>query len=337
MKQVAVVIPNWNGKDTLGECLDSLIEQSVQAKIIVVENGSSDGSLEFIKSRYPNVQVIVNQRNLGFAGGVNCGIRAALDSGMEFVALFNNDAVADSRWIEWLLIEAEKHPQAGIITGKLLSLDGKRLDSTGDTYTNWGLPFPRGRNETKLDMYDNSRDVLGASGGASLYRTAMLKEIGLFDEDFFAYYEDVDLSLRAQLAGWKVRFVPQALAYHHIGHTSQKIKGFTTYQTMKNLPLVWFKNVPRKYFWRIGIRLALARCLFIVRAVSRHQGWMAMKGNIKGIQLCIKKFSERSHIQAHKKISDDYFWGIIIHDLPPNATGLRHLRSSWWKVTKRHG
>ena len=336
MKPV-IVVPNWNGKETLGACLDSLLSQSVAALIIVVENGSDDGSLDFIKAGYPEVQILVNQRNLGFAGGVNCGIRQALDMGAEFVALFNNDAVADIHWLEQLLNEATRSPSAGIITGKLVSLDKQYLDSTGDMYTNWGLPYPRGRGERELNKYDQARDVFGASGGASLYRTTMLKEIGLFDEDFFAYYEDIDLSFRAQTAGWKVRYTPRAIAYHHIGHTSGKIKGFTTYQTMKNLPLVWLKNVPAKYLWRVGWRLGLAHCMFMLRAFSRHQGLPAIQGGVKSLGLVSRKIKERTRIQASKKVSDEYLWDIIVHDLPPDAAKLRQLRLIWRRIIRQYG
>ena len=336
MKQTVIVVPNWNGKETLGACLDSLLNQSVAAYVVVVDNGSSDGSVDFITTHYPEVHMIVNQRNLGFAGGVNCGICQALDQNAEFVALFNNDAVADNHWLEQLLKEAEGHPGAGIITGKLVSFDRKFLDSTGDMYTNWGLPYPRGRDDKDLDKYDQSRDIFGASGGASLFRTVVFKEIGLFDEDFFAYYEDIDLSFRAQLAGWKVRYAPQAVAYHHIGHTSNKIKGFTTYQTMKNLPLVWLKNVPSRYLWSVGWRLGLANCLFILRAFVRRQGIAALKGSLKSLGLIYNKLPERKQIQANKKVSDDYFWGIIVHDLPPNAAKLRRVRLIWRRLA-RHG
>src|SRR5690606_20741179 len=141
-------------------------------------------------------------------------IRAALRKNTDYIALFNNDAVAHQDWLKNLVKTLEDDPETGIATCKLLSADKSRIDSTGDFYTTWGLPFPRGRGEAKLTKYDNDTRVFGASGGASLYRASMLKEIGLFDEDFFAYYEDVDISFRAQLAGWKVLYVPTAEAYH---------------------------------------------------------------------------------------------------------------------------
>jgi GT2 family glycosyltransferase len=213
----------------------------------------------------------------------------------------------------------------------VLTADGERLDSSGDYYTVWGLPYPRGRRQYDIRAYDDQTDIFAASGAASFYRIKALEQVGLFDEDFFAYYEDVDLGFRLQLAGWKAAFVPSALVYHRIGMTSSRVKGFTTYQTMKNLPLLWFKNVPRPYLWRTGWRLALAQTLFFGRAMSRGQGWLALKGAAMGVWLLIKKIPQRRRIQRSKKVSDIYIWRMLVHDLPPNAAALRRLRTFVWK------
>lgn len=336
MSRTAIVIPNLNGADSIGACLDSLIGQAV--KIIVVENGSIDNSLEIIKTGHPGVQLIVNKVNRGFAGGVNQGIKQAIEEDFKYVALFNNDAIADKAWLSSLETYMDKHPEVGIATCKFLSSDGKHIDSTGDLYTNWGLPYPRGRKEKTSDLYDKDSFVFAASGGASIYRISMLKEVGLFDEDFFAYYEDVDISFRAQLAGWKVAYVPGAVAYHQIGATSGKMKGFTTYQTMKNLPLLFYKNVPAKYFKVVGSRLSLALLLFLLRAISRGQGWFAFKGLLRGLLLMPGKRKERALIQAGRKVDEEYVWNIITHDLPPNAHALRRLRFFYWKlIGAKHG
>lgn len=329
--KIAVVVPNWNGQKDLPACLDSLLAQSLAVEIIVVENGSTDGSRELLHNSYSSVTVLAQPKNLGFAGGVNVGIRYAIEKGYEFVALFNNDAGAEKDWLK-NLHKGMVHETVGITTCTFVDIDKTHLDSTGDLFTNWGLPYPRGRGEKPEGQYDNQTDIFGASGGASLYRVEMLKEIGLFDEDFFAYYEDVDISFRAQLAGWKVKYVPEAVAYHQIGATSSKIKGFTTYQTMKNQPLVVFKNVPRKLLWRIGCRFILAYTLFFLSAVHRGQTWPALKGVAWAKWLLINKISERRRIQKLRKVSDDYIWSIITHDLPPNARKLRALRAKWWRV-----
>lgn len=329
--RTAVVVPNWNGKHDLPMCLDSLLGQIEPCEIIVVENGSNDGSLEFLQQNYPNVTVLPQTKNLGFAGGVNVGIRYAIENGYPYVALFNNDAVANNKWLSLLTIAMDEDPEVGIVTGKFTSSDELRLDSTGDIYTTWGLPYPRGRDETDLNAYDNDTDIFGATGGASLYRAEMLREIGLFDEDFFAYYEDVDISFRAQLAGWKVRYVPQAIAYHQIGATSGKIKGFTTYQTLKNLPWVLWKNVPFGLLPVILPRFTIAYTSFVFSALARRQFLPVLKGLFVSLLLLPKKLFQRFKIQQKRKVSTGYIRSIITWDLPPNAKKIRKLRSKFQK------
>lgn len=331
--KIAVVIPNWNGKEVIPACIDSLLAQSQTADIIVVENGSTDGSIELLQQQYPNIILLLQPKNLGFAGGVNIGLCYAINNNYDYVALFNNDAVADRDWLKFLVNLLSSKPQVGIVTCKFMKIDKSYLDSTGDTYTTWGLPFPRGRGTTDLNAYDNQTEIFGASGGASLYRTETLKQIGLFDEDFFAYYEDVDISFRAQLAGWRVNYVPASIAYHQIGGTSSKIKGFTTYQSLKNQPWVLYKNVPTKYLWRVWPRFSLAYVLFIGSALSRGQIWPVAKGVATSLFLAPKKLIQRYSIQSNRKVTPDYIWQIMVHDLPPNAKNLRHLRTFWYKIT----
>lgn len=330
-----VVIPNLNGGEDLLVAVKSLTEQSLAAHIIVVDNASTDDSVELLEKKYPDVEIIRHTKNRGYAGGVNPGFRRAIELGVNYVAPFNDDAVADKRWLKQLVEHLDAHPKLGAVAAKVLTADGERLDSTGDYYTNWGLPYPRGRRRYDNRQYDGQTDIFAASGAASLYRVSALKQVGLLDENFFAYYEDVDLSFRLQLAGWKVAYVPTAIVYHHIGMTSGRMKGFTTYQTMKNLPLLFFKNIPRAYFWRIGWRLAIAQILFFGRAVSRGQGWSALKGATKSLYLVCKKIPERRRIQKTRKASDAYIWGMIVHDLPPNAHALRKLRALWWTLMRR--
>lgn len=332
---VAVVIPNWNGKEDLPACLDSLLQQTLPCKIVVVENGSTDGSIELLSQNYPQITVLLQKKNLGFAGGVNVGIRYALEHNFTHIALLNNDAVVAPNWLETLVMAIEQDTKVGIVTSKIVHSDKSHLDSTGDIYTTWGLPFPRGRNENNLNTYDQETVIFGASGGASLYRCEMLREIGLFDEDFFAYYEDIDISFRAQLAGWQVLFAPQAIAYHQISATSNKLKGFTTYQTIKNLPWVFKKNVPLSLWPVVFPRLLLAHTLFIGRAILRGHGWYALKGVVVCVYKTPKKLMERHRIQKHKQVTDEYIRSILTWDLPPNAKNLRNLRATWWRLRRK--
>jgi GT2 family glycosyltransferase len=331
----AVIIPNWNGKDVTPTCLESLRHQTMEHQVIVVDNGSVDGSPDIIEQDFPDAELIRLPKNTGFAGGVNIGIKRSMELGVEFVALLNDDAKVENDWLEKLVDTLRDNPKVGITTGKFLNWTGDTIDTTGDQYTTWGLPYPRGRGEKTSDDYDQLTDIFAATGGASAYRISMLKQIGLFDEDFFAYYEDIDISFRAQLTGWKVKYVPEAIAYHHIGATSGKIKGFTTYQTMKNLPLLFWKNVPHGLIIKIHSRLKFVYLSFWLSAVRRGQGWPATKGFLRMLTLFPKKLIERHHIQKSRTVSVEYIKSMLTWDLPPNAAKLRSLRRKWWKLRGR--
>jgi GT2 family glycosyltransferase len=330
--RVAVVVLNYKGIEDTVECIASLADQTYQDFIIVaVENGSKDGSADRfreLEKRYNKKLVtLYNDNNLGFDGGVNTGIRWAVNEKYDYVALLNNDATADKNWLKNLVAAAKKHG-SGITTGLLLHADGKTIDSTGDWFSKWGLGFPRSRGKKRSEAPEGGF-VFGASGGATLYDTQTLGEIGLFDEDFFAYYEDVDISFRAQLNGWKAYYEPSAIAYHKLGQTSDRMpSGFAVYQTFKNLPLVFIKNVPWQLLFPIGIRFYVAYLLMLGNAVAKGKGWPAMKGAVVSISLAIKKLPERWHIQSRRKISLHYLREIIWDDLPPDQTGLRKLRKT---------
>jgi len=322
---VSVVIPNWSRKQDLSKCLHSLQAQTQKPHIIVVDNGSTDGSVIMLRHDFPEVEVIALPKNIGFAGGVNVGIRRALKREDDFVALMNNDAIADSRWLEELTREITADQHVGIATSKILDIQGETLDSTGEFYTIWGLAFARGRGEPADNRYDDHRNIFGASGGASIFRLKMLNDIGLFDDDFFAYYEDTDLSFRAQLRGWKVRFTPNAIVHHSIGATSSKIRGFTTYQTLKNLPLICYKDVPAQLLPFVLPRLFLAYSLFFWSAIARGQGGAAVRGLGMSVLLTPKKLIERRGIQKRRTVSVRYIREVILSDLPPGADRLRKL------------
>ena len=329
MNRVAIIILNWNGANDTLDCLDSLQKQSYKDfQIVVVDNGSTDNSYKILsgyQSKHSkNVELIHNPKNFGFAGGVNTGIEWALNGDYEYVALFNNDATADKDWLQNLVV-AVKHKNIGISTGLLLHQDGKTIDSTGDWYSTWGLPFPRNRNDKTSDA-PAAEMVFSASGGASLYKTEVLRDIGLFDEDFFAYYEDTDVSFRAQLAGWKIAYTPDAIAYHKQGETSKKMPGFTVYQTFKNLPLLFIKNVPRGLLLSVGVRFYFAYVLMFANAVAKGSGKMATKGAWQSFVLGFKAVGLRRDIQKNKRVTTDYIKSMLWPDLPPDQTGLRKLR-----------
>lgn len=331
MNSLAIIVLNWNGADDTLNCVESLQQQTLRPEIVIVDNNSSDDSVErfedHIKSQKKDAPILIkNSQNLGFAGGINTGLVHARKQGFEYIGVLNPDAIADKHWLKSLYTELTSHPSAGIATGLLLRRDGNTIDTSGDFYTTWGLPGPRNRDEPTVNAPNQPGEIFGATGGGALYRTAMLNDIGLFDEDFFMYYEDVDLSFRAQLAGWKVRYTPKAIAYHKVGASSQKVPGLAVFNTFKNLPLVLIKNVPGRLFWTIGARFFLTYWLIFASAIRHGNGCPAFRGIFASLIRQPRAWVHRVKIQRNRKVSIKYIRSII-HDGPlSNQTGLLKFR-----------
>ena len=329
--KTAVIVPNWNGEDFLQPCIESLLTQTVPATVIVVDNGSTDNSRKILESFGETIVTIYREKNYGFTGGVNLGLEYAIDHGFDAAALLNNDAIAQPNWLEEL--SKKLSGNIGITTSLILSNSGATIDTTGEDLTIWGLPYPKNRGLSATNL-KNVKDeyVFAASGGASLYSVPMLKEIGLFDQDFFAYYEDVDISWRAQIAGWKVLFVPTAVVDHRIGATSSRIKGFTSYHTFKNLRLLIVKNTPPTLRHIIYPRFYVAYSFFQLKALFSRNAIPMLRGSFAGLRLIPKKIRERKTILAHQKATDMHILSMLVHDLP-EKTSLRTLRKTWWRFT----
>lgn len=285
---LSVVIPSWNARTMIGDCLNSLAQQSLKnIEIIVVENGSTDGSAEFIEKNYPDVLLLQQPVNLGFAAGVNVGIKAARG---QTIALLNNDAVVDPEWAQQLVNGLQK---ADIVQAKILQF-AKRdiIDSTGDTLTKWGLPYPSGR-DTKDTGQTGEVEIFSACGGAVAFRRSVFETVGLFDEDFFAYIEDFDLSFRARLVGCKILLVPSALVYHRVGGTASKltvsgeiraqkegaspISQFQRFYYIRNSNYLFYKDFPPVLLLRTLPRFFIAQLLLFLSAALNGGLLVALK------------------------------------------------------------
>lgn len=320
--KIFVVIPNWNGAEYLKKCLESLHEQSIKHITVVVDNGSTDNSVSLVSNNFKDTILLKNSKNLGFAGGVNTGIKFALENNATSIALLNNDAVADKNWLKNLFVTAKNNPTSGIISCKLLQSDKKHIDSTGDFYSVNGIPFPRGRNQIDKGQFDKDNTVFGASGGASLYRAKMLREIGLFDERFFAYYEDVDISFRAQLAGWKVVYEPEAVAYHHIGSTSSKMGDFTRYHSIKNFLILYTKDMPAILYWKYLPKFLYQFMRTTARSIVDRNSHVWLKSVAMFLLYLPSILSDRHKIQKNRKVSVEYIEDILHKARPPKTPTL---------------
>lgn len=274
--RLSVVIPNWNGRHELDDCLGALRAQTLRnLEVIVVDNGSSDGSVEFIHDRYPEAIVLPLALNLGFALGVNIGIAA---SNGEFVALLNNDAVADPRWAEELLAAME---HADIAASLLLERESPEVsDSRGECFSKWGLPYRDGHGEPISGMsLDGYPEIFAASGGASIYRRAVLEDIGVLDGQYFAYLEDVDIGFRARLAGYRVALAPRSQVLHKVGATASSLGHFQLHQFIKNSHLLVWKNLPLPLLVKVLPRFAVIQALLFGAAIRRRAALTALQAN----------------------------------------------------------
>jgi GT2 family glycosyltransferase len=269
--------------------------------ILFVNNNSPDTSVEnmlrdYIKSkRTKQLVCIKTAKNNGTAGGFNAIITWAKKHRYAYVGSLNADAIADTKWVSALVQEIENFDCA-IATGQLIHQSDHTIDTTGDFYTTWGLPGPRLRDQPASKAPQKPGDVFGTTGGGFISKTELFETVGLFDETFFMYYEDVDLSFRTQLAGYKIRYTPKAIAYHKRGASSNTVPGLATYNTFKNLPMLFWKNVPLGLFLTIAPRFFVAYHLILGNAIVRGKGVPALKGWAMSLIL-------HSRIKRHKIIA----------------------------------
>ena len=241
--KVSVVIVNWNGNRLLEECLDSLAEQFFRNfEIIVVDNGSQDGSADMVRERYRDVKLICLKENRGYAGGNNEGLRLA--SG-QYIVLLNNDTRVDAAWLQHLVSAAEREQTTGMWASKILTYDRPDIiDNVGHLIYPDGLGRGKGRLDRDQGQYDLPGEALWPSGCAGMYRKVMLDEIGWLDEEFFAYADDVDLGLRGRLAGWKCMYVPEARVYHKYSSSSSAYSPLKAFLVERNRIWVMLKYFP---------------------------------------------------------------------------------------------
>lgn len=287
----SVIILNWNGRHLLEECLDSVLSQGFRDfEVFVVDNGSTDGSIDFLREGWGDrIRILPLPSNLGFAGGNNAGIR---DAGGRWIVLLNNDTAADPGWLSALAGAIGRHPEAGMFTPKILNYYRRdEIDNTGHVIYPDGLARGRHRLEKDDGRFDEEGEAAWPSGCAGVYKREMLDQIGLLDETFFAYGEDVDLGLRARWAAWACFYVPDAVVYHKYSATVGAYSPEKVFLVERNRFWILLKNFPAREIALSPFRTAYRYGWHLFGALTGRgaAGRFSRQGSIWGLFLATVK------------------------------------------------
>ena len=306
---VSIIVVNWNRARLLKDCLCALSRRSYSNyEIILVDNGSSDDSVGFVKENFSLVKVVELPENRGFTGGNCAGLKVANG---EFIALVNNDVRVEGDWLEKLLQPMLDDPGIGICASKILFEGEKAVNSAGDGITTAAVGFNRGLNGDP-DQIDVPGRVFGACGAAVLYRRSMLDEIGFLDEDFFLYDEDTDLSFRAQLAGWKCAYVPVAIVHHVANATSVRLSDTHVYYHTRNLEFVWLKNMPLALMLQFAHHKILHEIGAFCYLCVRHGKWSAyFRAKRDALKMLPRMWGKRKRIQQRRRVPNRYVRSLL--------------------------
>ncbi|HEX6810173.1 MAG TPA: glycosyltransferase [Planctomycetota bacterium] len=312
---VAIVVVNWNGLELTRECLHSLLVQTwLPAEIHVVDNGSANAEAAALRGEFgPRIRLHELPRNAGFTGGCNAAMEVALaEARCEFIALLDNGAVAEANWLEELVREMRSDERIGIVTSRMRLFDEPDLlDNAGAWLLSNGDVSPRGRRQHAAD-WERAGDLLAACGGAVLLRCSMLQRIGLFRLDFFANFEHADLSLRAFVAGWRIRYAPRAEVRHRLEAAIGRLRDHefharsvrnATWVFLVNLPLpVLLLNLPACVLSNLLVALVLPFC------GRRGAAWAFVRGRCRAIAELRAIAAERRRLRPLRRASSWRLW-----------------------------
>lgn len=320
----SVIIPNLNGKHLLKTCLASLYKQTLKNfEIIVVDNGSTDDSVQYVKKYFPKIQIISLDKNHGFAKAVNEGIKK---SKTKFIMLLNNDTEVDKNCLKFLVEAIEIHQDVGFVAAKMLNFYHRDIiDATGDFIDEVGHANNIGLGEKDGPKFNKPGYIFLATGGGGLFRRELFKKVGFFDENFFAYFEDVDLCLRAQFQGFKGWYEPKAVIYHIHKATSSKNLTFLEYWQFRNMTQTIIKDFPmsillKKWRW---LKIILVHLNTIFYQLKNGFWWSPFLADLWIIFHLPQLLRERRKIQSNRKVSDEYI-----------ESFLKNKKITFWKLLK---
>ena len=316
---VSIVIVTWNGREHLDACLSAVAaQQDVAAETILVDNGSTDGTAEYVGLHYPWVRLVLLPTNRGFAGGNNAGVREARG---KVVAFLNNDTAAAADWLRELVSGMDDAAGYALVTSRIVYMhDPSIIDSAGDGVLRWGGAFKR-HHGAPTYLADESREVFGVCGAACAMPRVVFDELGGFDEDFFASHEDVDLSYRARLRGYRCRYVASAVVRHRGSSTVGRTSTFAVFHGQRNLEWMYLKNTPASLLLRTlagHLLYNAAAAAYFARAGLLGTFLRAKMAAVAGLPRVLRK---RAAVQRTRRVPADRIWA--------------HLESGWLSTKLR--
>jgi hypothetical protein len=308
MVDTSVIVINWNGRQHLQACLDALAaQQGVEFETLLVDNGSTDGSAEFVRAQFPVVRVVALPDNCGFAGGNNAGAREARGRNLVFL---NNDTVVEPGWLA-ALRRAVDEPGFALATSRVVYMhDPEVIDSAGDGVLQWGGAFKRFHG-TRAPEAARSGEVFGVCGAACLVTKAVFDELGGFDEHFFVSHEDVDLSYRARLLGYRCYYTAGAVVRHHGSATLGRTSAFAVFQGQRNLEWLYLKNSPLSILLR-----SMPGHLLYTAAAAGYFTRMGLLGAFLRAKLAAlagvpRVLRQRAIVQRSRRVGADAIWPLL--------------------------
>jgi GT2 family glycosyltransferase len=330
---ISVIIPNWNGAAYLERCLLSLETQTCPPReIIVVDNASRDGSVEIALRVSPHLTLVRKKSNLGFAAAVNAGVQVAQG---EWAAVLNNDTEVAPTWLAECAAAIQRHPDCSFLACRIFEHSrGQRIFSAGDCFLRAGIGYRRGQELDTRAEFDSECDIFSASGCAALYRLTTLRAAGGYDEDFFAYLEDVDLGLRLKASGATGIYAPAALVYHHGGATSGgEFSPLGVRLRTRNSILLLLKSIPGKILWRSLPMIAAAQISWLLRVAAHRRFFSYARGIAGVVPLIPAMWRARRKLRPAWRESRERLWKQILvsermasHDYTDAPGGSRFLK-----------
>lgn len=303
MPRIAVVIVGWNSWDVLPRCLNCLAAQTyTDFSVTVIDNASTAPIPAELQAAHPQVNVVRNVSNLGFAAANNLAVNQHTGNS-EWVALLNPDAFPEPQWLAELMLASASNPQCSVFASRQLQADDPSiLDGEGDAYHISGRAWRAGYGRPAAQTANAIQPVFGPCAAAGLYRRSVFTALGGFDEDFFCYFEDVDLSFRLQLAGHGCLLVPRAVVHHQgASSTGHAHSDFAVYYGHRNLVWAYVKNMPGALLWlTLPLHIALNLATLLLYALRPRVIWRAKRDAVMGLAGVWRK---RRAIQANRKVS----------------------------------